>query len=140
MRSKIEAIMIRPRVTRYGRGLGGVLSKIFNYIKPKIFGLARSAVKSKPFKKIVNNAKNIALDTGSKVIDDISKGQNVRDSIKSNLRDGAKTFAKKTADTSIETLKNMINPREKKPSSKPKKRPRKLKVISSKKRKPDIFD
>ena len=67
---------------KYGQGLGSFISQIFNAVKPKLFGLAQSAIRSDTFKKITDNAKEIARNTRTQILDDISSGKNVGDSLK----------------------------------------------------------
>ena len=135
----------RSKRVIYGRGLGGFLSKMFNLIKPKIFGLAKSAVKSNSFKKIVKDAKDVALNTSSKVIQDVVSGKNVRETVKSNVKEGAKQIASNAAKTSLDSLHSIINNKKDqiddvKNIKTPKKRSKKRKVLGSKKVKKDIFE
>ena len=128
---------------RYGRGIGSFISNMFNSLKPKLFGLAQSAIHSNAMKKIVNNAKDVALHTGSQILDDISSGQNVKESLKKNVKKGANQIINDSTKTSTNALKSLLEENMSKPVSKkksPMKRPKAMKkVVASKRKKIGIF-
>ena len=97
------------------------------------------------FKKIVKDAKDVALNTSSKVIQDVVSGKNVRETVKSNVKEGAKQIASNAAKTSLDSLHSIINNKKDqiddvKNIKTPKKCSKKRKVLGSKKVKKDIFE
>ena len=127
---------------KYGQSLGSFISQIFNAVKPKLFGLAQSAIRSDTFKKITDNAKEIARNTGTQILDDISSGKNVGDSLKKNLKDGAKQIVNDSAQSSIASVRALLNQKSMNDELKKtglEKRRKGRKVLGSKKQKIDIF-
>lgn len=79
----------------HGRGVAGdgILGTIWNVAKPflsKAMGLFGTAAKSTIGKKVIESAKDNAIKSGVKLVDDVLKGENVGQSLKKNLTDTAK--------------------------------------------------
>lgn len=128
----------RKRNVQRGRGLGSILSSLFSKIAPfarTLFNIGTKVVKSAPAQEVIKSAKNEALKTGIQVADDVLKGKNVKESIRSNVENAAKNVASSAISQAKKRLNNDLNPGEisnKKQKSSKKKRKKKV-------RRPDIF-
>lgn len=83
----------RPRFQR-GRGLGGVFQTLMKGIVP-VVNFVKRMMNTETGKAITASVKDVAVETGSKLMSDIIKGKNVKQAVKENSRLAGKKVAKK---------------------------------------------
>lgn len=101
------------RNVKIGRGLGGILSNIFSKIAPfakTLFNIGKRAFNSTLGQSIVNKTKENTVESGMKALDDVMKGKNVVESLKSNIKDAATKSFKDSTNLVQKAVKRKLSP------------------------------
>lgn len=101
----------RRRIIQTGRGLGNVLSSLFKKGLPYVKSLLNAGKKlfnSAIGQNIFNVGKKHAAEGGMKLMDDVFKGENVKESLKKNIKSTAENTLKDSATIIQDTVKRKL--------------------------------